>query len=784
MQRIALILFFLVLGVGCATVGIKALDRLYGSEDPSRYDQVHAAVPGAPDFTRDVKPILDQRCVVCHACYDAPCQLQLGSYEGITRGANPEKVYNSARLVEAPTTRLFFDADSTQGWRSKGFFPVLNERKPDPEVNIKASVLAQLLDLKAENPGPTSGVLLEDHYDFSLDRPQVCTSLQGIDDFRTKHPEWGMPFGLPALNTQEKKTLERWLEAGAPRSTDIPLRASDASSIERWEAFFNGDDLKTRLMARFLYEHWFLAHIYFDDHPTGRFFEMVRSRTPSGQPISLIATRRPYDDPGVDRVYYRLRPLQGTVVSKTHMPYPLNPQKMHRIKGWFLDASYKVDQLPTYDPKASANPFITFKAIPVHARYRLMLEEAQFTVMGFIKGPSCRGQTALNVIDDYFWIGFVNPDMPEIEASSEFLTEALTQISLPTQDQSTSLLTRWSVYADQQDTYLRRKAAWVDHFFKGRVRVTADVIWDGDGNNPNAGLTVFRHFDSASVEKGLLGRTPQKGLFVGYEALERIHYLLVAGFDVYGNLGHQLEARLYMDFLRMEGEHNFLMALPKNQRMAVRDQWYRGVGEDVKRFVMGEDNVYDQETGIPFVTQDPLQELYDLWKARLAPVQPHRYDVNSKTVGAAMSSALEPLSSMTGSALQYLPENSFLMISGKRGARSHFTLLRNSAHSNIAHLFDEENRRLPKEDTLTLSKGFIGAYPNVFFIVDEADVKDFVRRVGSLQSEQDYQALASRYAVRRTDPRFWTQSDLIQADTKKMTPIEAGIFDLNRYENR
>ena len=30
--------------------------------------------------------------------------------------------------------------------------------------------------------------------------------------------------------------------------------------------------------------------------------------------------------------------------------------------------------------------------------------------MNFIKGPVCRGQVALNVIDDQFWVFFVQPD--------------------------------------------------------------------------------------------------------------------------------------------------------------------------------------------------------------------------------------------------------------------------------------------------------------------------------------------------------------------------------------
>jgi len=57
--------------------------------------------------------------------------------------------------------------------------------------------------------------------------------------------------------------------------------------------------LEQQIAARYWYEHWFLAHLYFDDLPTGEYFDLVRSRTPPGSPIEVIATRRPYDDPGV-----------------------------------------------------------------------------------------------------------------------------------------------------------------------------------------------------------------------------------------------------------------------------------------------------------------------------------------------------------------------------------------------------------------------------------------------------------------------------------------------------
>ena len=53
---------------------------------------------------------------------------------------------------------------------------------------------------------------------------------------------------------------------------------------------------------------------------------------------------------------------------------------------------------------------------------------------------------------------------------------------------------------------------------------------------------------------------------IDYPLLERIYYALVAGFDVFGTMGHQLAVRLYMDTMRVEGETYFLDFLPLEMR--------------------------------------------------------------------------------------------------------------------------------------------------------------------------------------------------------------------------
>lgn len=782
MRKLAPLLFLLL--SACATVISLHLDDRFGVADPARFDRLPVAANGpSPDYWRDVRPLLDQRCVSCHACYDAPCQLNLASYAGLTRGANPEVVYSSTRLLAAQPTRLGVDAQTTVAWRQMGFFPVLNERQSTPEANRTAGVMHRLLSLKQQNPGPEAGALPERDFDFSLDRTQVCVRAEGVDEYARQHPQRGMPFGLPALPAAEHATLSKWLEAGAPYTPPAPLPAAIRAKVGEWEQFLNGDSLKEQLAARYIYEHWYIGHLYFDELP-GVFFELVRSRTPSGVPIERVVTRRPYDDPGVERVYYRLQRLEATAVAKTHMPLKLDAERLSRLRGWFLAPNYRVEQLPGYAAEVASNPFVTFRTLPVEARYRFMLDEAQFTLMGFMKGPVCRGQVALNVINDHFWVVFVNPDSKENRLMDAMLDAAMPALRLPAEHESTAGLLAWRDYATLENRYLESKSKVLAQSASKDFLPHVNKLWNGEGRNPNAALTVFRHFDSASVVRGLAGEKPQTTLLLGYPLLERMHYLLVAGFDVYGNLGHQVATRLYMDFLRMEGELNFLTLLPLQARQPVLDHWYRGRNGAHSRYFSDAAAYFSQESGMRFRSAKPLDELYQALLQRMAPVREASLDWAANGWSRPEVVHLRRLGAVAGIAASVMPENSLLAV--RRADRSlHLvSLVRNSAHSNVAEIIRESKRRLPEEDTLLALDGVVGAYPNAIYAVDAAELPNFTDLVAGLKNEDDLIRLTERYGVRRSDPRFWPLSDAIHAEWRRIAPREAAILDYSRLENR
>src|SRR5690606_7965728 len=196
--------------------------------------------------------------------------------------------------------------------------------------------------------------------------------------YAAKGPHGGMPFAVTGLTDTEYSTLQRWLEQGAPvELSRIQPSASERQQIEQWERLLNAPGAREALVSRWLYEHLFLAHLYFEGEGGGHFFQLVRSRTPSGEPVDPIATRRPNEDPGT-HFHYRLRPISDVIVHKTHITYPLSAARLERVRQLFFSGDWRADAVPGYGAAHRANPFLTFQAIPPQARYQFMLDNAEY----------------------------------------------------------------------------------------------------------------------------------------------------------------------------------------------------------------------------------------------------------------------------------------------------------------------------------------------------------------------------------------------------------------------
>ena len=99
--------------------------------------------------------------------------------------------------------------------------------------------------------------------------------------------------------------------------------------------------------------------------------------------------------------------------------------------------------------------------------------------MGFIKGPVCRGQVALSVIDNHFWVVFINPDSDRVfeERSKQFLAEQSKHLRLPAEAQSNANpLKAWRKYSELQQEYHKAKMVEMARVLPDDQSVTLDLI--------------------------------------------------------------------------------------------------------------------------------------------------------------------------------------------------------------------------------------------------------------------------------------------------------------------
>ena len=747
------------------------------------------------NYLTDVKPILDKRCVTCHSCYNSPCQLKLSSFEGADRGATKELVYKVERLTAQAPTRLFIDANSTQEWRTKGFYSVTENTA---EKGFNNSTMAHLLRQKMEFP------ISKGEYRPERDELTCAKNGEELAEFLDDHPNRGMPYGFPALTQEEYAIILDWLQEGAkgPTTQEQALleRPSDAAqvSIDKWETFLNASDAKHQLTARYLYEHLFLAHLHFPDAPD-EFYEIVRSKTSKPKKIDVVATVRPFDDPGVSKVYYRIRKIHSTIVHKTHIVFEMDDRQYNTINKLFIQSQWIGEpHMMDYDEVRSANPFLTFAQIPAVSRYQFLLNNSEYITRTFIRGPVCKGQIALNVIHDHFWIMFADPEHDLTIQNPQFLLDEAINLSMPIE--KGSAMGVFSTFSDRyRDHYARYISDKARLYVKSTQKRDMDVIWKGSVAEDRPMLTVYRHFDSASVMAGARGQLPRTMWIMDYPQFERLYYALVAGFDVFGNLAHQTNVRRYMDFLRMEGEFNFVSFMPADKRWKILKSWY--IGDDAFDDFKGID--YSKRSDIDFMTDTPKREfVVNLVNHHFSKVTKVKFDQNYIYADENMGSTLPKVYNTSDDYIRALrfvsrPGTSFMKLIN--GANSNLALLRvikkggkddvvsiiiNRWHDNVNSLFGEEDRLDASKDTADFIRGSIGSYPNFFFVVKEDDLPDFFDLLEHYEDTPEYIGKLLHYGVARNDIDFWEHYDWFQEHFYKEQPVESGMYDLNRYYYR
>lgn len=558
-------------------------------------------------YLNKIQPIFNNRCIACHACFNSPCQLNLTSFNGVDRGAIQDDIYSFRDIGNKTPTRLGIDVPQTfdwqiqtSHWREKkwrgsngdnAFFPVISRDSTKPSERFENSLLYHMLLMK-QNFSAT-------HPGGELDKPFMAESARTcpmpeekgllanneLGEYKQNLPWAGMPYGFPALSQQEMEDIKQWLAEGSQPPSEKILRQleqpSKPDTIKKWESFFNGTDYSHRLTARYIYEHLFIGHIYFDDMP-GEFYRLIRAYCNlNGTDCFELSTHRPTDDPKKSPYYdrsaprviqYKLQKVTEAIVHKSHIPFQLNDAKLQRWNQMFIaQIPESHNALPPYGDQSGGNPFITFKDIPAKSRYQFLLDDSYFFVMSFIKGPVCRGSGALSVIDDHFWVFFLKPESDVTVTNPNFFFEAGENLAVPAYDGN-----KWIPLPKRRLEARRIKKKYLDAHLPTGLGLTD--IWDGSNpwdqtqgtKNQNAVLTIYRHEDSASVSKGPIGEIPKTMWLLDYPIFEDIYYNLVGTYDVFAPIIHSVKSRLHMDASRFNSQDMYLGLLPKE--MAVDGQ--------------------------------------------------------------------------------------------------------------------------------------------------------------------------------------------------------------------
>jgi hypothetical protein len=244
--------------------------------------------------------------------------------------------------------------------------------------------------------------------------------------------------------------------------------------------------------------------------------------------------------------------------------------------------------------------------------------------------------------------------------------------------------------------------------------------------------------------------------------------------------------RLYMDFLRMEGESNFLALLPVDSRKKLLSQWYQKASPELTDYLEGDINDFNQASGIEYATSSPQLELYSMLAEHLAEVQPSTNVFESNLLSDKQLNTLATINRLPAKQATILPETTIVVVQDdeKPDKIDVFTILRNSAHFNVNSLFEEDENRNIAQDSLTIVHGILGSYPDAIWQLKASQIEETVAQLYAIQNESDYKALMDNVGIRRTHPNFWSFSDKLLSWFETHNVVDGGLLDYNRLEDR
>jgi hypothetical protein len=251
-----------------------------------------------------------------------------------------------------------------------------------------------------------------------------------------------------------------------------------------------------------------------------------------------------------------------------------------------------------------------------------------------------------------------------------------------------------------------------------------------------------------------------------------------------------------MDFLRIEGEINFLSYLPAKIREPMFKSWYIGDTEIQRE----SRKLMNRGTKVRYKTTNPKNELIEKvvkshilksTKIHFDPINYFSYGEKPPKMPKSFRTHQDYIQGVrsltapgTGFVKHFTDHGANLLhlrIIFPNGKSRVNTLVVNRWHDNVNSLFGEESRLDSSKDTIDIVRGSIGSYPNLFAVVRHNELADFFDLIANFDGSDIYMKKIEKYFISRSHPKFWETFDWFQRDFEKSEPLEAGLYDLNRY---
>lgn len=757
----------------------------------SVYNSANRYVPQYSDrYIDDIQSIFSRRCVSCHSCNSGPCQLNLTSFEGLMRGISKDNPHDLDRKFKAVERARMSDHYTVEKYRSIGFYPVVNQ-SVYPTENEK-SIMYLALTHGENNPPPSKEEIRKLGLHQENENYQCPVNEKEFEEFTIKFPFGGMPFGCPNIEKDYVNTLKKWILDGAmgpseetQKNLQEPLitqhtQDTSLSMVEEVESFLNQDSLEWQAVARYIYEHAFSLDIHFENHP-GEFYRIVRSRTKSPQPIDLIVTEFPTDDPNIGdaRVFYRLEKMAQVIEMKKHSPWKLDLDELAEIENIFFESPWSLAELPSYPD----NPFEWFQVIPAKSRARYVIRYAKEIWHSIARGSICHSRQASFIEPDYGWYLTLKPEsdptvlnptlgMGDFDAFYQYPSESTFAFGLIGFHRDPLR------YRSALENVLREiKPEGIgiediaDDFFFGLRHETSMEFFNGK-NTPVPGYPKFRRI-------------------LTYAAHEQFYYRAVVQYRWWGAAFEKAQAFIYSVYIRTFGENLFASLHPDpGERKKLRNSYTSFVGRTFyhlhEDFSKGRGSTVPADWDYEMITRKILE------KAR-GPLSEEVDNLNNwpmtdlhKEIAPEITNieqweaGIRTLTGKKASYPQYIPNVVHIRLDNEHLYT--FFVERRHLNNKIPKL--EKSDRKPADDILHAWKGFTGAFPHLFIDLSFEQASEFLTELSQIDSVQDWIAFDDKYGIDRNDEEFWPFSDWLHGWVSENLGAAGGILDLRNYDLR